>query len=371
MMLIGCSGCQTQKFGTEPSSHVTPVIWAALGSAVGQPAADSATVYFGTSDHHVIAVNRQRGTVKWDGMTDGQTPRTLNGQNVVLAAGNVIFGDYAVYAFDQITGARRWVFDPERQGSGGYAPGAYELSTDGRTIYAGSGSGYVYAINALDGTLFWVVPLATDGRSSVYDPVIDGNVVYLTVRHFTNPITGAVFALDRSSGAVRWSHVFQPSIPQAGSGPLDKVAVFGGFVIVSVDDGKIYALDRATGAVQWVAPRLGDVQGLDDARPIILVGGVLVAGSTALELTGYDAATGRLLWQTNGGQGASINSLAADGQTVYVPYNNGVLGAFEAQTGTQNWLRSAPNGGTFTPYPLAADEAIFAPSTTGLIALRK
>jgi len=369
--VAGCSGCKGEKFGTAPSSSSGSVIWVAPGSAIGQPAVDDTAVYFGTTDHHVIAVRRQTGALRWSATTGGQTPRTLNGQNVILAAGNIVFGDYAIYAFDQATGSMRWVFDPEKQGIAGYAPGAYELRTDGATIYSGSGSGHAYAINAADGSLAWIAPLAVDGHSSVYDPVLDGNTVYVTVRHFTNPITGAVFALDRATGAVEWSHVFSPPTPQTGSGPLDKVVVFGNTIIVSVDDGKIYALDKATGGVQWTAPRLPDATGLDDSRPIILVGTTLVAGSTALELTGYDAATGHLLWQANGGQGSAINSLATDGDVVYVPYNNGALGAFDGETGVRRWIRSAPSGGLFTSYPFAATDAIFAPSTTGLVALKK
>lgn len=370
-IFAGCSGCEAGKFGAAPSSPSGAVIWVAPGSAIGQPAVDDTTVYFGTTDHHVIAVQRQTGAQRWTTTTGGRTPRTLNGQNVIVAAGNVIFGDYAIYAFDRATGAARWVFDPEKQGIAGYAPGAYELRSDGTTIYAGSGSGHAYAINAADGSLVWVTPLAVDGHSSVYDPVLDGNTVYVTVRHFTNPITGAVFALDRATGAVKWSHIFSPPTPETGSGPLDKVIVFGNTIIVSVDDGKIYWLNKITGLVEWTAPRLPDVTGLDDSRPIILVGTTLVAGSTTFEVTGYDAMTGRFLWQANGGQGASTNTLATYGDVVYVAYNNGVMGAFDAGTGTRRWIRSAPNGGLFTGYPFAAADAIFAPSTDDLVAMKE
>jgi outer membrane protein assembly factor BamB len=318
----------------------------------------------------LVAVNRETGTLRWQSRTDAATPTTLNGPVVVLAAGNVIFGDYARYAFDQATGGRRWVFNPQAQGIPGHAPGAYEHSSDGSTVYAGSGSGHVYAVNAVDGTLVWMSPLSVDGQTSVYDPVIDGAALYVTVRHFTNPITGAIVALNRNDGTVTWSHSFPPVAPTS-SGPVGKVIPFGETVIVANDDGKIYALDKETGDTRWVAPRRPDVIGYDDLRFMVLAGDVLVAGSLSNYLTGYDPSTGRQLWEVDGGQGSAGNKLASDGITVFEPYVNGVLGAFDAATGSRRWLRSAPGGGHFTSYPLVIDAVIYAPSTQGLIALRK
>jgi outer membrane protein assembly factor BamB len=362
--------CNVQSFGTEPDVSGRFIIWTADGAISGQPATDGAYVYYGTTDHQLVSVSAQTGVVRWRSRTEATTPNTLNGLNVIVAAGNVIFGDYSIYAFDQATGNRRWVFDPQAHGIPGYAAGAYEESTDGSTVYAGSGSGHVYALNAADGALIWLNALSVDSQTSVFDPVIDGARLYVTVRHFTNPITGAVVALNRSDGATVWSHVFPSEAPTA-SGPLGKVVPFGNTVIVGNDDGKIYALDKSTGNTQWVAPRRAYVIGYDDMRPLILAGNVLVAGSFANHLTGYDPATGRQLWEADGGQGSAGNPMASDGVTVFEPYNSGTLGAFDVATGAKRWIRSAPNKGWFMSYPLVTDATVFAPSTRGLVAMQK
>lgn len=343
-------------------------MWVAAGSANGQPAANGSMAFFGTTDHQLIAVDLQNGNVRWRARTVAATPSTLNGLNVVLAGGGVVFGDYSIYCFDQLTGAKRWVFNPEAQGIEGYAAGAYELSTDAQTIYAGSGSGHVYAINASDGGLVWINALSVDGATSIFNPVIDGGVLYVTVRHFTNPSTGAITALNRSDGTVLWSHVF-PSEAPTGSGPVGKVVLFGGTVIASNDNGKIYALDRITGETKWVAPRRPDVLAYNDYRPLTVAGNVVIAGSDTHYVVGYDAVTGRQLWEADGGQGSSSSTLTSNGITVFVPYNNGVLGAFDAKSGTRQWLRSAPDKGQFTAYPLVLSAMILAPSNRGLVAM--
>src|ERR1700693_128096 len=369
--LIVCAlamACNVQAFGTEPDDGGRFIIWTADGAISGQPATDGSYVYYGTTDHQLVSVSAETGIVRWRSRTDGATPKTLNGLNMILAGGNVIFGDYSIYAFDPATGNRRWVFNPQAQGIPGYGAGAYEESTDGSTVYAGSGSGHVYALNGADGALIWLNALSVDGQTSVFDPVIDGALLYVTVRHFTNPITGAVVALNRNDGTTAWTHVF-PSEAPTSSGPLGKVVPFGNTVIVANDDGKIYALDKRTGNKQWVAPRRPDVIGYDDVRPIILAGNVLVAGTLAHYLTGYDPATGRQLWEADGGEGSAGNPMASDGGTVFEPYNSGTLGAFDVATGAKRWIRSAPNNGWFMSYPLVAGAVVYAPSTRGLVAI--
>jgi outer membrane protein assembly factor BamB len=363
-----CFGCRVDSFGIEPPPSGDKVTWVAGGSANGQPAANGNTAFFGTTDHQLIAVYLQNGNVRWRARTVAATPNTLYGLNVILAGGGVVFGDYYIYCFDQLTGAKRWVFDPQAQGIEGYAAGAYELSTDGQTIYAGSGSGHVYAINASDGALVWINPLSVDGATSIFNPVIDGGMLYVTVRHFTNPTTGAITALNRSDGNVLWSHVF-PSEAPTGSGPIGKVVVHGETVIASNDNGKIYAFDKLTGETKWIAPRRPDVLAYNDSRHLTIAGNVVVAGSDTNYLVGYDAVTGRQLWETDGGQGSSSFTITSNGTTVFVPYINGVLAAFDAKTGTRQWLRSAPDNGRFRPYPLALPAMILAPSNQGLVAI--
>ena len=117
ILLCGVAGaCNVQRFGSDPDDSSKYVIWIADGAVSGQPATDGSFIYYGTTNHQLISVSRETGALRWQSNTDAATPNTLNGANIVLAAGNVVFGDYSLYAFDQATGSRRWVFNPEAQG---------------------------------------------------------------------------------------------------------------------------------------------------------------------------------------------------------------------------------------------------------------
>ena len=354
------------------------VVWSVPAEGWGQPAADANTVYFGTKRHEVIAVDRSSGEIRWRSRTDGAGSRTLGGWNVILAGDLAVYGDDGLYAFERATGVRRWVFNPRALSPDPYhsilgaGASAHQIRTDGVRIYAGSTTGHAYAVNPQDGALLWIAYLANDENSQVYDPAVANGTVYFTVRHFTNPMTGELFALDAATGDVKWSHGFSAP-PLTSSAPAGQAVPAADIVVSSNDNGKLYALDTATGAERWVAPRLPDVQAYDDFRPIVRVGNVIVSGSSSPLITGYDATTGEQLWATAVNQGSSINTLGADSEAAYVLFLNGRLGAYEAQTGEERWVLESPAGfeHSFNPIPLGESDAVFIPGETALYALRK
>lgn len=286
----------------------------------------------------------------------------------MFAGSLLVVPDYDVYAFDRATGNLKWRFDPAAQGAPGYAPGAYGIASDDSGIYTGSGSGHVYALDAPSGSLRWTATLAADSNSSVFDPIVDASTVYVRVTHFTNPLTGLVVAIDKATGAVRWSRSFSPTVPSASD--VWSMSLYADELIAAVEDGTVRAVDKTTGVDRWTAPRLPGLTGRDDGRSLATVGDVIVAGSDALVVTGYDARTGAQLWQTNANQGSAISPISTDGRSAYVVFANGRLGAFDGTSGSIRWIASAPSGyNGFVAYPYATEGAVYAPSVTGLIAI--
>ncbi|MGH7690827.1 MAG: PQQ-binding-like beta-propeller repeat protein, partial [Gemmatimonadaceae bacterium] len=328
LLLTAGTACRstTGPKGERPGS----AIWVAPPGASSQPVADDSAVYFTTSAHGVVSVARSTGRERWSASTHATTSMLYSWNSVV--AGDVLaVSDYDVYGFDRATGALRWQFDPAALGLPGYGPGALGISTDGRYIYTGSASGHAYGIDAESGKAVWYIVIANDGNSSVFQPVIDDSMLYVRVTHFGNPNAGDLVALERATGAIRWSRSFVPS-GTSGS-DLSGVAVLGGLIFVSVADGTIRAVSKTSTSEVWVAPRLPSLTARDDLRTLIVADDVLVATSTTDNVTGYDPTTGQTLWQTDAGEGSSDNPLATDGRFVYVIYVNGVLGSLDARTG--------------------------------------
>lgn len=365
-LLLLVSACAPTEPGRGSGSGKP--LWTAPPDANWQPVVDDSTVYFKTNEHTIVAVRRSTGAQLWVAPT-GAATGSIYGKNGVIAGGLVIFADYSLYAFDRATGAFWWKFEPRDVGVAGYAPGAYALTADDSIVFTGSGSGHAFAIRAATGEVVWTTSLAADSNSSAIDPVFDDSTVFVHVTHFTNPLTGELVALNRFTGAVRWRRSFVPTVPSASD--VWSTAVSGDLIVASVKDGTVHGVDKATGADRWIAPRLANVSARDDERVIVSAGRLIVAGSSTSSVTAYDAMTGAVVWQTDADQGSSISPLTTDGNSVYVVYANGVLVALDLASGGARWVAKAPTGYFgFVPYPLATATAVYAPSASGLIALR-
>src|SRR6185295_3390018 len=80
------------------------------GTGYSTPAlAADGTLYFGSDDHKLYAMDGTAGTKKWDFTTGGE----VGSSPAIGADGTVYFGslDHKVYAVDGTTGAKKWEFE--------------------------------------------------------------------------------------------------------------------------------------------------------------------------------------------------------------------------------------------------------------------
>ena len=125
-----------------PALQVTSARWTyTTGSYVDtRPAVAGGTVYAGSDDGTVYALDTATGGLRW-AYTAGDSV-----SDPAVAGGTVYVGslDFKVYALDAATGALRWA----------YTTGSYVLSSPavaGGTVYVGSDYGKVYALDAATG----------------------------------------------------------------------------------------------------------------------------------------------------------------------------------------------------------------------------
>jgi len=364
VLLIACNA-----LGGILSDSGERVIWKVALKGETAPAFDDSLVFFGAKDHLIVAVEKNSGTIRWQSKTDGPLAQ-ISGFNVIVAGNTVVVPDDLLYGLDRKSGARKWVFKPES----GFLPGLFLLETDGNRVYAGSPSGYAYAVDGETGKQIWASNVTGQEKSSVYHPVYDNGVVAVSIRRFTtNPVSGGVALLDASTGNIIWQRDFLPERAGQPSGSEAKPVFFQNLVIASSDDGRIFGLNRTTGEIVWIAPSRSDLSSLGDIRPIVLSGSTVVVGSTARFLTGLDARTGLRKWDTSIGQSSLTNWLSADNGTAYTTDLGLVLVSVDAESGRLNWSEPSNNDKSvlYILYPAIDKDRLYASATTGLYALKK
>ena len=175
----------------------------------------------------------------------------------VVIAGETIYAgsvDRKVYAVDLASGQMRW-----SSRLGGIIGGGVLVAGD--TVYAASGrpEGKVYALNGETGRRLW---RTTTGNVTAPLALVHGLVVVATQR-------GDVFGLDPASGAVRWRRPvgFARIAAVAGDSGTLIVATIDSLFRLSATEGRIVRRVRTPGAIvsPWLPHRGLLVAGTTDS----------------------------------------------------------------------------------------------------------
>jgi outer membrane protein assembly factor BamB len=148
-----------------------------------------------------------------------------------------------------------------------------------------------------------------------------------------------VICLDLASGKTLWK-TKSPGEP-TGRGSSSTPCVAGGKVF-ALGSTHAYCVDAESGALLWSSPLVAKGPG---SSPLV-ADGVLVVN--AKHLAGYDAATGKLLWQQEKAGGGNSSPVVWNGAGGALVICNGRdLTAVNPANGEIVW--SAPGGGDSTP----------------------
>ena len=325
---------------------------------VSSPVWRDGTVFFGSDDGNVYAVDAATGRQRWMARTDGPVPSTpaLSGERLFALS-----YDGRLYALDARTGEVLWKFATEGErrfearGLHGMQPRTqtfadmYDvflsspLVVDGK-VYFGSGDGHVYAVDAATGRLAW--KFHTDDVVHASPAYADGLVVI-------GSWDGRLYALDAATGAQRWAF-------QAGVDPLihnqqgfqSSAAIADGVVYVGCRDGHLYAIDLRTGAAKWNSDTAGSwVVG----SPAVAHGQVFYATSDTAQYRVDDAATGKPAQPMGSTQAYVFGSPTVAGDTVLLGVLNGTLEARNRADGRLLWQFRTDAARANRDWALAAD----------------
>lgn len=330
---------------------------------VSSPVWAAGTLYFGSDDGHVYALDAASGRQRWAWRTDGpvaSTPAVHDGRVHVLSY------DGRLHTLDAATGAPLWKFATggerrfEARGLHGATPRTQTIAdvydvylsspavVDG-SVYFGSSDGHVYALDAASGALRWKQRTGDVVHAS--PAVADGRVV-------VGSWDGGLYAFDARSGEPRWR--FQAGVDPAmhnQQGFQSSAAIVDGVVYVGCRDAHLYAIDAASGRERW---RLSTGASWVVGSPAVENGRVHFATSDSRRLYAADATTGRVLYE----QRASayvFSSPSVAGDVLLVGLLNGSLEARDLASGRALWTFTTEAARANAGWVLTQDGRLNAP----------
>jgi outer membrane protein assembly factor BamB len=268
-------------------------------------------VYFGTVTNQVLAYTKT-GEREWTFGTENWISTTPTfGCDTVFVTGHQF-----TYALDAATGRKLWRADI------GHPRASPVLIDD--TLYACSTTG-VYALSVADGHKKWT--------HSQEGPLYQGLAAsddHIFVSAGSNA-SGALCALDRSSGELLWKYNTSSSVYTS--------PVVSGDIVCVVDRlGTLQALNARNGEVIWRAFGLGN----DSPAPAVTGDTVYVSPGDQIEFRAFNLENGSIRWSFETGKSWTPPIVA--GQTILVPTaNNGIYGL---RQGDQRWHAKEPTVGS-------------------------
>jgi outer membrane protein assembly factor BamB len=325
------------------------------GQVLSSPAVTGDTVYIGSSDHYLYAVDRGTGAEKWKFKTDGRVT-----SSPAVASGFVFFTSYDgnAYAVDAATGTQKWKFalPGERRFAAAHLHGAapsgetmpdpfdFYLSSpvvvDG-VVYFGSGDTNIYALDSASGQLKWKFKTGDVVHAS--PAVVDGKL-------YVGSWDSYFYALDAKSGKEIWRFkTGEDAEIHNQVGIQSSAAVADGVVYFGCRDSNFYAVDAATGKERWKFNNKGSwVIG----SPAVANGKVYFGTSDTALFYALDAKSGAQLFSLGFKGWPLFSSPALAGDRVYIGSHEGKLFAIDLKTQKLAWTfatdGSKKNGATYT-----------------------
>jgi outer membrane protein assembly factor BamB len=285
-------------------------------------------------------------------------------QSLAVSGGTVYAGTASskVYAVDAVTGRLVWQRATSREFND-------KLAAAGNVVYGADAiNGGAYALDAATGRQLWTA--STQG--GVLDLVVAGGVVYLGGPSKSNT-TGGVSALNAATGDLLWTAEFGP-VSDVTAG----IAVDGGAVYATSSNGELWAYDAATGNKRW---RIAG-QNITFGGPPVVAGGVIYIFATAssdtkvTELYAIRAATHHELWQQPAGVSQFPPNVTVADDVIFAAFTRtqspapdaGDLDALSATTGKRLWKYEVA-GGAY-PAPVVAAGVVYGGSSNGVLTAR-
>jgi len=330
------------------------------GGVVSSPTVVDGTVYVGSEDGNVYAVDADDGAQEWSSQVGGTVahsvgaPWTGLGPTVLISptvAGDVVYTaqttrsiddefTFSVRALDASNGDKIWDHKTDSRIT------SSPTVSEGTLYVGGSEEEYMYALNASTGEEEW--RYGTEGGVTSSPTVVDGTV-YIADR-------GAyVHAIDAETGESEWKLPLGNTSVFLSSPTVVDGTVYVGSISVRDSTGAVHAIDAPEGTERWSLDA-----GPTVSSPTVADGTLYVGGGSSLYA--LDALTGKEEWRYVAKEQVVSSPTVADG-TVYVGGGK-YLHALDASTGEEMWMFEDRNRGLSTS-PTVVNGTVYIGSAGG------
>ncbi|MEX2271049.1 MAG: PQQ-binding-like beta-propeller repeat protein [Vicinamibacterales bacterium] len=291
---------------------------------------------------------------------------------------------WKIYALDTKTGAIAWQTEiykgaPKTKRHTKSSQANSTPVTDGRRIVSVFGSIGLIVAHDMNGKELWRTDIGVIDSGWFFDggmqwghsssPIIYGNTVIVQADQQKNSF---IAAYDLSTGKEVWRTMREDEIPTWGTPTIAKGP--NGDEIVT-NGTKVRGYDAKTGALLWT---LGPNSEITVGTPVVEGGIAYITGGYPPVRTVYavkvgsrgdltmpkgTTSTDAIQWSNN--EGTYIPSPIVYRGILYLFNNNGILTAFNAETGERVMRARVGGGGAFSGSPIAADGRLYFTSEDG------
>ena len=212
---------------------------------LSSPTIVNGTVYFGSGDGNIYALDEAAGTLKWK----FQTGDVVHASPAIVD-GTLFIGswDSYFYALEAATGKEKWRFktgeDPDIHNQVGIQSSAAVM--DG-AVYFGCRDSSLYALDAASGQKKWA--FNNKGSWVIGSPAVQNGKVY-----FATSDTSMLYAVDARSGTAIFSLKYN------GWPLFSSPAIAGNMLYVGLHEGKLMAIDLPAQKTAWTFQTDGSIQ---------------------------------------------------------------------------------------------------------------
>lgn len=306
------------------------------GQILSSPIIENGTVFVGSNNSNLYAINAKTGEEKWQFKTGGSISSTP-----AISKGNVLFlsQDGFFYCLNEQNGTLKWkfktggesVYNVKDYYNGSFKPDFWDfyLSSavvENNKVYFGSSDGHIYAIEIASGKTIWKYNASSSVHSS--PAIYKGS---LTVGSWD----GTIINLKTDTGALNWKYETGKDLEYyVMMGIQASPSIENDTVYLGSRDAKFYALNVSTGDTIWTKSEFGGSWMPSSAA--IGENSIFTGSSDAFKFYSIDKKTGNINYTTNT-NAYTFSTPALDQKMAYIGSANGRIYGIDQKSGNIQW----------------------------------